>query len=226
MTNAITTRHKYPKIYHVPWSPGISNEDRVRSQEFINETFAGIEVVVTEKLDGENTTIYPDGSCHARSVDSKDHPSRHIIKVMAANIGYLLLPGYRVIGENVYAKHSIGYDKLDSFFKVFALVDEHNTFLAWDTTVDFANNTLGFSTVPVLYRGLYDESKVKACFTGKSVYGGEQEGYVIRVADAFHISNFGNSIIKYVRANHVQTDEHWMSKPVVVNGTTWRDDAG
>jgi hypothetical protein len=43
------------------------------------------------------------------------------------------------------------------------------------------------------------------------------EGYVIRLADTFNIKDFQQSVGKFVRPNHVQTDEHWMSKPVEPN---------
>lgn len=36
-------------------------------------------VVITEKMDGENTTLYRDG-LHARSLDSRHHPSRNWVK--------------------------------------------------------------------------------------------------------------------------------------------------
>lgn len=46
----------------------------------------------------------------------------------------------------------------------------------------------------------------------------ETEGYVMRPADAFKLDDFNNNVVKWVRPNHVQTDEHWMNKEVEVNG--------
>jgi hypothetical protein len=43
------------------------------------------------------------------------------------------------------------------------------------------------------------------------------EGFVVRNADSFMLSDFENSIAKFVRRNHVQTDEHWMLKEVTPN---------
>ena len=43
------------------------------------------------------------------------------------------------------------------------------------------------------------------------------EGYVVRLADSFDVGDFSKSIAKYVRAGHVQTDEHWLDKPMVKN---------
>lgn len=42
-----------------------------------------------------------------------------------------------------------------------------------------------------------------------SAYGGEREGFVMRIADGFQVRDFTKAVCKYVRANHVQTDEHW-----------------
>jgi hypothetical protein len=47
-----------------------------------------------------------------------------------------------------------------------------------------------------------------------SIYGGVREGVVVRVADAFHASAFPVSLGKWVRAEHVQTDEHWSHSAV------------
>jgi hypothetical protein len=45
-------------------------------------------------------------------------------------------------------------------------------------------------TAPVLYRGPWNEKKVKACFSGRSAYGGAQEGYVVRRSEAFLEADF------------------------------------
>jgi hypothetical protein len=36
-----------------------------------------------------------------------------------------------------------------------------------------------------------------------------KEGVVVRLAGAFESEDFDQSVFKWVRANHVQTDEHW-----------------
>lgn len=42
-----------------------------------------------------------------------------------------------------------------------------------------------------------------------STYGDTIEGIVIRNADSFPLEDFSKNVVKYVRKNHVQTDEHW-----------------
>lgn len=63
-------RTHYPRTAHLPWSPGATSDD-VRIADLSGLT--GREVVVTEKLDGENTTLYADG-LHARSWTPRTTP--------------------------------------------------------------------------------------------------------------------------------------------------------
>ncbi|MGX5608814.1 RNA ligase family protein [Bacillus cereus] len=205
-------KKKYPKTHHLPWSRSKTDDDRVLRNV---DHFIGKEVVVTEKIDGENTSIYRDFT-HARSIDSKDHPSRHWVKMLQATIGYQIPENWRLCGENAFAMHSIYYQELMSYFYLFSIWTDENKCLSWDETVEWAE-LLELQTVPVLYRGIFDEEKIKACYTKKSLLGGVQEGYVIRLADSFHYDDFKYAVAKFVRKNHVQTDEHWMSKPVIPN---------
>ena len=211
--------HKYPRTYHLPWSPGASNDDRILPNV---KHFEGLEIVVTEKLDGENTSMYSD-HIHARSLDSKHHPSRTWVKVLHGQLSHELPPGWRVCGENVYALHSIQYTKLQGYFYVFGIYDDKNNCLSWDETVEYAT-MLNLPVAPVIYRGPWDEAKVKACWTGISTAspGDQQEGYVLRVAQTFPYDAqddglFSQCTAKYVRADHVQTSSHWLDKPVVPN---------
>ena len=64
-----TTRYKYPRTTHLPWSRSVSVDDLVYRPHLDHGVYPeGTEVVITEKMDGENTSIYHDG-LHARSVD-------------------------------------------------------------------------------------------------------------------------------------------------------------
>lgn len=203
---------KYPKTFHLPWSPGTQSEDRILPSI---EHFVGKEVVVTEKLDGENTSMYSD-HIHARSLDSIHHPSRTAVKQLHGNICYEIPAGWRVCGENVYAKHSIHYTGLTAYFYVFGIYNNDNICLSWDDTKEVVA-LLDLECVPVLYRGVWDEEKIKACWTGESVFGGPQEGYVVRCVNQFPYTEFSRNVAKFVRKGHVQTSEFWMNQPVVKN---------
>lgn len=208
-------RIKYPRTFHCPWTLEKTSDDKMHSPEDMLRMFEGQEVVVTEKLDGENTTIYPDGNTHARSLDSASHPSRAWIRKLAGEVGYQIPDSWRVCGENMFAQHSIGYDKLASYFYVFNIFNTTGA-LSWDEVVEYAE-MLGLVTVPVLYRGIYDEEAIKASWSGTSTLGTISEGYVIRLACGFKFEDFKDSTAKMVRKGHVQTDDHWMHSQVVPN---------
>ncbi|MDX3639374.1 RNA ligase family protein [Streptomyces sp. MB09-02B] len=202
-------RTHYPRTRHLPWSPGATVDDlRVTDLSGLR----GREVVVTEKLDGENTTLYADG-VHARSLDSAHHPSRTWVKALQARIGPAIPHGWRVCGENVFARHSIAYDDLDSWFYGFSVWDGDGRCLDWDRTVAFLHG-LGVPVPRVLWRGVFDEKALRALRLDL----GRQEGYVVRVVDGFAADEFGACVAKWVRAGHVRTDTHWMHAAVVENG--------
>lgn len=204
---------KYPKTFHFSWSkPDPHGNDRVHNNvdHFINK-----EIIVTEKLDGENTSMYCN-KIHARSIDSGYHPSRTWIKALHASVCYNIPKGFRICGENMQAKHAILYDNLPSYFFVFGIYNDSNVCLSWDETIALSNS-LGLQTVPILYRGIWDEQKVQACFTARSVFGNSaQEGYVCRKVDEFSYNDFIYSVSKFVRLFHVAGNEHW-SKEYIPN---------
>ncbi|MET9919700.1 RNA ligase family protein [Streptomyces sp. NPDC006435] len=204
-------RTHYPRTAHLPWSPGATSDD-VRIADLSGLT--GREVVVTEKLDGENTTLYPDG-LHARSLDSAHHPSRGWVKALQGRIGARIPAGRRICGENVFARHSLPYDGLESYFYGFSVWDGERC-LDWDRTVAFLRD-LGIPVPPVLWRGVFDARAEKALRALRPDTG-RQEGYVVRPADGFDAPDFGRLVAKWVRPGHVRTDTHWMHAAVVENG--------
>ncbi|WP_261318911.1 RNA ligase family protein [Rhizobium leguminosarum] len=121
---------KYGRTFHLPISRGATSDDKIMS------SLDGLKVdylVVTEKMDGENTTIHSGGS-HARSPDSRYHPSRDWLKAFGAGISPQLADEERIIGENLYARHSIAHQALPSCLLGFAWIvgDEVQP---WDTTL-------------------------------------------------------------------------------------------
>ncbi|MET7647267.1 RNA ligase family protein [Streptomyces sp. NPDC005426] len=204
-------RTHYPRTPHLPWSPGATSDD-VRLADLAGLT--GSQVVVTEKLDGENTTLYADG-LHARSLDSAHHPSRGRVKALQSRIGPRVPAGWRICGENMFARHSIPYEDLASHFYGFS-VWEGQVCLDWDRTVDFLRN-LGIPTPRVLWRGVFDARAEKA-LRALELDRERQEGYVVRPAEAFPAAAFKRRVAKWVRPGHVTTDTHWMHAEVVENG--------
>ncbi len=203
---------KYPRTYHLPWSPGKTDDDRTMEN---TSAFEGRRVIVTEKMDGENTTMYRN-YIHARSIDSSGHPSREWVKNYHSKIAWNIPEGWRFCGENMYAQHTLGYDKLPSYFLLFSIWDESNSCLGWDETVEYAA-VLNIQMVPILYDGIWSEKLVRGF--EKTIDLSAHEGYVVRLAENFHYGAFRRSVAKYVRAAHVGTGHNWMSRIVVRNHT-------
>lgn len=203
-------RAKYPRTFHLPWSLGATDDDKMHTS---TQQWQEMEVVVTEKMDGENTTIYPDGYTHARSLDSGNHPSRNWVRALAARIATEGFPAnLRICGENLYAKHSLGYSNLPAYFLMFSIWDG-DTVLSWDETEEWAK-LLDIPTVPVLYRGVWNENVVKSLMGDPD----QMEGYVVRPTASFDRSDFSRLVGKFVRGNHVQAGStHWAHATMVVN---------
>lgn len=205
-----TNRVKYPKTAHLPFSPGLQNDDRVI--ETLNG-FVGHEIVATEKMDGENATLAKD-YYHARSLDSRHHQSRNWIKSFHGEISYQIPHGWRICGENMYAEHTIPYDQLESYFYGFSIWDEYNFALSWDETLRWFAK-LNITPAPVLYRGAFNIDVLKKLAVSLDVE--KQEGFVIRVVDEFDFKDFETKTAKWVRKGHVQTAAHWMHQEVIPN---------
>lgn len=203
-------RFSYPRTYHLPWSPGSTSDDK-----FIKslDAFDGQRVIVTEKRDGENTTLYPDGYVHARSIDGTGKEYQSWVVSKWSEVAYQLDADLRVCGENLYARHSVSYDNLESYFEVFGVYSPTHA-LSWDETTILAD-LLDLKMVPVLFDGVWDEKIIRGLCERVVTEGGE--GIVVRIADSFETSEFDRKVAKYVRANHVQTDQHW-TKNWVPNG--------
>lgn len=191
---------KYPRTYHVPWTGNFTKDDKVETSL---DHLQGKRVIVTEKMDGENTTMYSD-HIHARSVDSSTHEAMHWVKnFWSQRMGDIPI-GWRVCGENLHAKHAIEYDDLPSFFMGFSMWDEKNMCMSWDDTIEWFE-LFDISPVPVLYDDVFDAQAIKQLSLDYDIC----EGYVLRNADSFHYTEFKKNVYKYVREGHVATVQHW-----------------
>jgi len=203
---------KYPRTYHLPWSEGITSDDRVLSSI---DHFIGKRVIITEKMDGENTTMYND-RIYARSIDSSGGEDRAWVKKFWSTFNYQIPEGWRVCGENLYAEHSIHYLDLESYFYGFSIWNNKNICLSWDDTKAwFKLLSDNIISVPVIFDGIFDKNKIIDlwdCSNRNNV-----EGYVVRLADEFSFKDFKYNVAKFVRKNHVTTDQHWRHKELIKN---------
>lgn len=218
---------KYPRSFHLPWSPGGTSDDKRLSDV---SGLVGVPIVITEKLDGSNLT-YTSESVFSRShAGPPSHPSFGLAKATHAAIGHLISKGLSIFCEYCYAVHSIAYDGLPSYSFVFGVRDDaRNVWWDWDMTAAQAAD-LGLPTVPELFRGTVAsaeelESLTLALSKGPSAYGGDREGVVARIAREFSGEVFGTSLGKWVRKGHVQTDDHWMHQVIRPQRLLPKDDA-
>ena len=200
---------KYPRTYHLSFSAEVHSDDKVISMFHQREIFDA-SFVITVKLDGGNCCIKPNSGVYARSHSQPtDHPSFDYIK----NIHYysklhLLNPDYHYFGENMYAIHSIEYDELEDFLYIFNIFDtKSKEWLSWSEVVA-ESARCGFLVVPLLECDRDIEKCMLKSLSSKWL-GGDAEGFVIRKSDRIAEDEFSSSVAKFVRANHIQTDEHW-----------------
>ena len=224
---------KYFRTPHTPWSRGATSDDK-RVASVLH--FVGQEIVVTEKVDGENQT-WTDTSVYARfHATPVHHASSGWSKMLHAERKHLIDPGLSVFLEYTFALHSIWYGRMAreyAYAHVFGVRDDHTgEHWCWED-VEVMASVLGLPTVPVLWRGvLMDEAHLLRLMPGdgmqpslwqgvpikmeKSTIGvlpghnrdsNVREGEVARVTASFTEPH--KSIMKAVRPNHVQSDEHW-----------------
>lgn len=206
-------RVKYPRTPHLLWS-GYKTDDDITLAD--TSQWEQEEYLVTEKLDGEGVTAYRD-YIHTRSLKPLTGDERARVKQIHAAIQWEIPEGWRICGENMAAKHSIPYTHLQSYFYVFSFWNERNVCLSWDETRQWAE-LLGLTTVPEIYRGPFSEKAVHQAFLNYcEAAPDEVEGYVCRPVRAFDFAAFGGLCAKWVRPNHLQTDNAWRSQERVWN---------
>lgn len=208
-------KFKYPRTAHLDWSLSLMNDDR-RLPSL--DGLVGERVVVTEKYDGENTSMYRD-AIHARSMDSRHHGSRDWTKKHHGEIAHLIPERWRTVVENCYATHSIKYRRasgnaLPSFDIGLSIWDDNNICLPWDETVMWFEE-LGITPARVIYDGIWDEALLRKIAVEQDPM--LVEGYVVRNAGAIPYDRWFRPAAKYVRAKHVNTNQHWMTAEIVPN---------
>jgi len=186
----------------------VTSDDKVVSDL---TTLKGSEIVVTEKMYGQNTTLYRE-TMHARSLESSAHESMDWIKGFWGGIRYLIPDDIRICGEDVCYRHSISYENLPSYFLGFSAWRDE-VCLSWDETIAlFAE--VGIHPAREIYRGTFDHE----WFANYRFDEQHREGYVVRLTDSFERADFATSVAKYVRADHVTNAKHWKQDVLVKNG--------
>lgn len=136
---------KYCRSLHAHISLGTTSDDRFMPAGYVESFAKKDNLVLTEKLDGQNNCFSKRG-VFARSHTSPsehpwDKPMRERWQLIKNDLNNL-----EIFGENMYGIHSIAYNKLESFFYVFA-VREADRWLSWEE-VKFYASMLDFPVVP------------------------------------------------------------------------------
>lgn len=218
---------KYNRTFHVPWSQGATNDDKIAREL---DALIGHPIIISEKMDGSNTSLER-GACFARTHSgTPTHPSFDGLKALHATVKYKIPKGMQLFGEWCFAKHSIEYNELPGYFMLFNVRDINEKrmwqygepmWFGWDE-VELWAEELNVPTVPVLFKGTVSSEKelkelTQVLMVQPSVCGGIREGVVVRIAHGFADDEFSSCVMKCVRANHVQTSEHWKNQEIIKN---------
>lgn len=205
---------KYPRTYHFPFSPGATSDDKIVDEGWF-EYLKGKELVITEKLDGSNTAIMQSGVySRSHATPSVNEWDKYLFTYggIFDKVKPLMSEDEIIYGENMYAVHSIEYEHLPDYFFVFNIRNSEE-YYSWSEIEEMCEIT-GLKHVPLLNRAVFNkpedlQTTILELMKNGSTFGNTIEGVVVRVAERFPIQNFKHNVIKYVRANHVQTDVHW-----------------
>lgn len=205
---------KYPRTLHVPFSESITPDDRRCESDWFYYLKDKI-LVLTEKLDGSQSYICKSGVYARSHATVTDNPwDRNLFERGGTydQVKEWLAENEGIYGENMYGIHSIEYNKLPSYFFMFAARDDKRWY-SWKE-VEELSSILGIEHVPVLEIRRFEtvselEQAIAFHMKNGSKYGDTIEGVVVRNIESFLLDDFSKNVVKYVRKNHVQTDEHW-----------------
>lgn len=138
---------KYCRSLHAQISLGTTSDDRFMPDGYVKAFAEMDDLVLTEKLDGQNNCFSKRGVFARSHVQPTEHPwdkpMRERWELIKNDLNEL-----EIFGENMYGIHSIAYRNLESYFYVFA-VREGDQWLSWEE-VQFYAALLDFPTVPEL----------------------------------------------------------------------------
>ena len=211
---------KYPRSFHLPWSPGLGSDDKRMNDV---SGLLNVPLVITEKMDGGNVCLERN-NCFARSHGQPPtHRSYDAFKGLHARVKYLIESDEQVFGEWLYAEHSIYYDNLPNYLMIIGVRNKLTGYWYEWAKVQVMAEKLGIETVPVLGYKKAKTTKDLEVITSdmvkiSSLYG-EKEGVVIRNSEGFADKQFTKNLGKWVRANHIMDKErHWKFKKIKKNG--------
>jgi hypothetical protein len=206
---------KYPRTYHLPFSKGLTNDDRRVDNDW-ESYIINKPIVIIEKMDGSSSAITKHGVFARSHAIPTENPWDINLTEKGGLYDYLkdqLWDNMCIYLENMYAIHSIEYNRLPVYNFIFAY-REMDMFRTWKE-VEILSSLTYIPTPHVFFEGKVKSVKelkemIEHIMTNiGSKYGDTIEGVVVRNTNEFHYNDFSKYVTKYVRKNHVQTDEHW-----------------
>lgn len=215
----IVSQYGFPVISHLPWSPGITESELATSKTEIASFLVGQNVVITEKMDGENITMYNDAMHSSGPHAEMREESYDWIQQYLNDNGWKVPIRIRVCGEHMYARHNISYDNLESFFLVHSVWHDKVCF-GWDETKRVAGD-MGMVMVPTLWEGKIENYKHLIDLTEEFITD-DMEGLVVRLTRPLTHSFKSRKrpimgMYKYIRAAELPDREHWTTGPLFPN---------
>jgi hypothetical protein len=230
---------KYPHTPYFPFSPNVDEKDIAESGYMNLGNLLNKPLYFSIKMDGSNVVLTNEYVA-ARNGRDATHASYDMLKSIHAQIKTQIHPDLMIFGEWLYAKHSIYYTnslKLHKLLQIFGIYNKKTHM--WLSIMDMYNIiatlmkknptlSIGGVSSPNRYQFIYilsnnivfkSEKALKSEIIkfGNIAISEGHEGIVIRNIYPFHHGKWNENIAKYVRNNHVQTDDHWSLQPIIRN---------
>ena len=219
--------YKFPRTPHLHGS-GATRDDRVLSAEETRRVLS-LPLRVDEKVDGANLGIHFEAGEDAPSVQNRGHVLGRGEHAQYAPLwGWLterqdrlrkhLGHKYVLYGEWLYARHSVRYERLPSYFLAFDLLDKSTgKFLDRETLRRVCDRC----DVDVVYSAAVDhvfrtvQAVASAVGISRFSHSERAEGLYLRHEEAgFLVGRY-----KWVRPNFTAgITEHWATRPIEKNG--------
>lgn len=233
-----STRHMLPLYWQSPNGTAASRTERDDTGFEDIDHFIDMPLAVMIKMDGSNAMLVRDYDEPVRARNGKhaDHESFDMLKheYWERDVFDAIPEHIQVFGENMYAKHSIHYgcpfdgcngceDRAASVQDVFLVFGAYDTrydlWLSWPEVFNLSRE-IGFEMAPTVRTDVSFESiqDLKSLQTmADDLIESGHEGIIVRSFYPFHYGQFDRLLGKYVRPNHVTTDDHWMHRPTIRN---------
>jgi len=225
---------EFPRTRHLPFEPCASSDDRIATlEECENIIHGGLNITIEEKIDGANLAItiidgepvirnrnnilsknYSSGKTPAKMQFSPVWTWFYNNKEKFETLQRIL--GFQpcVYGEWLYARHTVVYDSLPSWFVAFDVYDYEKKNYISPKRYRPALIEAGFDIVPEMKWDKITEKTLKAMRDTNTEFSKNErkEGIYIKACDGeFVVNRF-----KMVRPNFIQ-GEHWNKKQLVKN---------